>query len=63
MIELNSSIKIYFQAVLEKSGAGSLQHVNPTHLQMEPSCTMAFIERAEVWIAAAFILGPQALRF
>jgi hypothetical protein len=30
---------------------------------MEPSCTTATTERAEVWIAATFILGLQALRF
>jgi hypothetical protein len=30
---------------------------------MELSCTTASMERAEVWIAAAFILGPQALIF
>jgi hypothetical protein len=40
-----------------------LQHVNPTHLRMEPSCTTASTERAEVWIATAFILGLQVLRF
>jgi hypothetical protein len=28
---------------------------------MEPSCKTTSTERAEVWIAAAFILGPQAL--
>jgi hypothetical protein len=30
---------------------------------MEASCTTTSTERAEVWIAAAFILGPQALMF
>jgi hypothetical protein len=30
---------------------------------MEPSCTTASMEKAEIWIAAAFKLGPQALRF
>jgi hypothetical protein len=56
-------LEFYFQAILEKSRAGGLQHVNPTHLRMEPSYTTASMERVEVWIAAAFILGPQALRF
>jgi hypothetical protein len=63
VIKLNSTIGIYFQAILEKSGTGGLQHVNPTHLRMEPSYTTTSTERAEVWIVAAFILGPQVLRF
>jgi hypothetical protein len=34
-------LEFYLQAIFEKSEAGGLQHVNPTHLRMVPSYTTA----------------------
>jgi hypothetical protein len=61
--EIKSGGLVACQSNPPPKGVGGLQHVNPTHLRMEPSCTTTSTKRAEVWIAAAFILGPQALRF